>query len=233
MISLEVSGVTKNWGGNRALDSISFTLDCNVLGIVGPNGAGKTTLLNVIAGTTYPSEGKILFNGHDITRVRPWKRVHLGIGKTYQVARPFKTMTIEENVRLFTMVKDNVDVNEILRDTGLFDYKNVFPAQLPFGALKRLELAKILSTKPDILLLDEPFGGLSGEDIEEVSSLIIKLRDSGKRIIIIEHRISSLFALVDSVLFLDRGKKKFEGKVEDFMEDPTVRDAYLGGGDSA
>jgi len=226
---LKVIEVSKYWGGNRALENITFSMNCNILGIFGPNGAGKTTLLNIIAGIYSPTKGEIYYKEKNITKLKPWIRVQLGISKTFQVVRPFRTMTVEENILLFSKVRDNSNVDEIIKITGLEDFRYRYPDQLPFGHLKKLEIAKVLSTNPDILLLDEPFGGLNNEEIEDLLELFVKLRKNGKKFVIIEHRISSLLEIAEDVLFLDRGKKVFEGPVKRFLENEDIKEYYFGG----
>ncbi|MEM0167256.1 MAG: ATP-binding cassette domain-containing protein [Thermoplasmata archaeon] len=229
MSELELKEITKLWGGNMALDHISFIMNCDVLGIVGPNGAGKTTLLNIIAGTVYPTEGKVYYNNKDITYYKPWERVKIGIGKTFQIVRPLRSLTVEENILLFSGIRNRVDVDEILKITGLIDFKDKNPAVLPFGLLKNLELAKVLAADPELLLLDEPFGGLSEDEISNVFNLISSLKEKKRKIIIIEHKISSLLPLLDRIIFLDRGKKIFEGGVKDFVENENINTFYFGG----
>ncbi len=229
MSVLEVKEITKLWGGNRALDHISFVMDCDVLGIVGPNGAGKTTLLNIIAGTVYPTEGKVYYKGKEITRLKAWERVKIGIGKTFQIVRPLMSLTVEENVYLFSKVRSTVDVEEILKTTGLAEFKDKYPSMLPFGLLKKLELAKVLATDPEILLLDEPFGGLGEEEIIPLQKLIGTLKEKKRKLIIIEHKIPSLLPLLDKIIFLDRGRKIFEGNVKEFVENENISTFYFGG----
>ncbi|MEM3455659.1 MAG: ATP-binding cassette domain-containing protein, partial [Candidatus Micrarchaeia archaeon] len=158
-----------------------------------------------------------------------WERVKIGIGKTFQIVRPLRSLTVEENILLFSGIRNRVDVDEILKITGLIDFKDKNPAVLPFGLLKNLELAKVLAADPELLLLDEPFGGLSEDKISNVFNLISSLKEKKRKIIIIEHKISSLLPLLDRIIFLDRGKKIFEGGVKDFVENENINTFYFGG----
>lgn len=233
MTIIKMLDVSKYFGGNKALENITFSMDSNILGIFGPNGAGKTTLLNIIAGINLPTKGEIYYRERNITKLKPWERVKLGISKTFQIVRPFRTMTVEENILLFSKVRDDVDIYKIMEILGLIDYKDKYPDQLPFGYLKRLEIAKVLSTNPEILLLDEPFGGLNNEEIKDLLNVFLKLKENGKKLIIIEHRISSLLDIAENVLFLDRGRIVFEGPVKKFLENENIKEYYFGGGKNA
>lgn len=233
MTIIKVLDVSKYFGGNKVLENITFSMDSNILGIFGPNGAGKTTLLNVIAGINLPTKGEIYYRESKITKLKPWERVKLGISKTFQIVRPFRTMTVEENILLFSKVRDDVDIYKIMEISGLIDYKDKYPDQLPFGYLKRLEIAKVLSTNPEVLLLDEPFGGLNNEEIKDLLNVFLNLKENGKKLIIIEHRISSLLDIAENVLFLDRGRIVFEGPVKKFLENENIKEYYFGGGKNA
>jgi len=233
MTIIKMLDVSKYFGGNKALENITFSMDSNILGIFGPNGAGKTTLLNIIAGINLPTKGEIYYRERNITKLKPWERVKLGISKTFQIVRPFRTMTVEENILLFSKVRDDVDIYKIMEILGLIDYKDKYPDQLPFGYLKRLEIAKVLSTNPEVLLLDEPFGGLNNEEIKDMLNVFLKLKENGKKLIIIEHRISSLLDIAENVLFLDRGRIVFEGPVKKFLENENIKEYYFGGGKNA
>jgi branched-chain amino acid transport system ATP-binding protein len=240
-----VKDVSKSFGGNKAVDSVSFSIkrDQSMVGLVGPNGAGKTTLLNVISGAVKADSGDVYFKGERINSKRSWERVSLGIAKTFQVPRPLRSLTVSENVAVFSNVgflgggrKDEGgpregfgSVDDILRLTGLEGYAYRYPTELPFGLLKHLEVAKVLATAPDLLLFDEPIGGLSQEEAKEFIGLLRELmRRKEVKAVIVEHRLSELFTFVDSVMVLDKGAKIFEGSVEGFFSDKRVSDAYLG-----
>jgi len=225
---LEVAGVSRSFGGNRAVDDVSFEMSVEALAIVGPNGAGKTTLLNLVAGLLHPSRGSIRFRGREISRLPPWRVARLGMVKTYQVVRPFRSLTVEENLALFSRLRGGSALDGILDATGLTPYRHHLSGELPFGLLKRLELAKGLSTHPELLLLDEPIGGLSRGEAEGLLATLSALKGRGVRMIIVEHRLSEILTVVDRVLALDRGRMIFHGSQSEFFRDPAVRTAYLG-----
>jgi len=237
---LEVANVTCSFGGNRALDDVSFEMSVDALAIVGPNGAGKTTLLNVIAGALHPdprklkgkNKAKIQFRGQNITRLPPWRIARLGMVKTYQVVRPFRSLTVEENLELFAKMRGGADVDRILAATGLTEVRGHPSGVLPFGLLKRLELAKALAASPDLLLLDEPIGGLSRSEAEGLLATLVQLKAAGTRMVVVEHRLGEILPVVDRVLALDRGRVIFDGTQSTFFDDPAVRTAYLGRADA-
>jgi len=221
--------ISKSWGGNKALKDISMEMESGIVGIVGPNGAGKTTLVNIIAGQNQPSSGKVFYKGKDITTLPSYKRARMGIIKTFQVVRPFKSLTVRENVELFSKIRGQTNSEDILKITGLESFQDRFPVELPFGLLKKLEIAKALSANPDLLLLDEPFGGLGKDDIEKLSKFILELREMGKHMIIVEHKISALLPLVDKIVLLDLGEIKFDGSVNEFRANERIGELYFGG----
>jgi len=230
---LDVREVTRSFGGNRAVDEVSFDMAVDALAIVGPNGAGKTTLLNLIAGQMRPNHGSIRFHGREITGLPPWRIARLGMVKTYQVVRPFRTLTVEQNLVLFSRLRGAIDIDEILGQTGLTEVRGQLSGVLPFGLLKRLELAKGLATRPDLLLLDEPIGGLSRSEAQALLATLSTLKQRGVRMILVEHRLSEILPIVDRVLALDRGRVIFHGSRSEFYHDPAVRTAYLGSNDAA
>jgi ABC-type branched-subunit amino acid transport system ATPase component len=228
MSVLEIDRVSRSFGGNRAVVDVSFALAVDTLAIVGPNGAGKTTLLNLIAGCLHPQAGAIRFEGQEITRLPPWRIARLGMVKTYQVVRPFRTLSVEENLDLFGRLRGDADIEGILAATGLAGVRSSPAGTLPFGLLKRLELAKGLAARPTVLLLDEPIGGLSRAEAEGLVASLAELKRSGVRMVVVEHRLSEILPIVDRVVALDRGRLIFHGTRSEFFEDPAVRTAYLG-----
>jgi len=229
MSVIELRNISKSWGGNKALKDISMEMESGIVGIVGPNGAGKTTLVNIIAGQNQPSSGKVFYKGKDITTLPSYKRARMGIIKTFQVVRPFKSLTVRENVELFSKIRGQTNSEDILKITGLESFQDRFPVELPFGLLKKLEIAKALSANPDLLLLDEPFGGLGKDDIEKLSKFILELKEMGKHMIIVEHKISALLPLVDKIVLLDLGEIKFDGSVNEFRANERIGELYFGG----
>jgi ABC-type branched-subunit amino acid transport system ATPase component len=232
MSLLEVAGVSRSFGGLQAVENVSFDMAVDALAIVGPNGAGKTTLLNLLAGVLHPTVGAIRFQGQTITRLSPWRIARLGMVKTYQVVRPFRSLTVEENLALFGKLRGAADLDRILGITGLSEVRDRTSGELPFGLLKRLELAKGLAARPDLLLLDEPIGGLSRAEAQGLVSALLELKRSGMRMVVVEHRLSEVLPLVDRVVALDRGRVIFHGTQTEFFQDPAVRTAYLGSDDA-
>jgi branched-chain amino acid transport system ATP-binding protein len=241
---LEVSDLSKRFGGIRAVNSISFTLrEEELLGMIGPNGSGKTTVVNLITGFVKPNEGKILFRGQDITGWPPYKIVRLGIGRTFQMVRPFYQLPAFKNIviplyspRVKRLMGGRYGDREavaldLLEEVGF--ERDSFVAYkmarvLPQGYLKKLELAKVMALQPDILILDELFSGLSLAEVASIVPIIEKLRVEGKTIIMIEHRLKELFRIADRVIVLNFGEKIAEGTGKEVMQSDDVRKAYLG-----
>jgi ABC-type branched-subunit amino acid transport system ATPase component len=241
---LEVSDLSKRFGGVRAVNSISFTLrEEELLGMIGPNGSGKTTVVNLITGFVKPNEGKILFRGQDITGWPPYKIVRLGIGRTFQMVKPFYQLPAFKNIviplyspRVKRLMGGRYGDREavaldLLEEVGF--ERDSFVAYkmarvLPQGYLKKLELAKVMALQPDILILDELFSGLSLAEVASIVPIIEKLRVEGKTIIMIEHRLKELFRIADRVIVLNFGEKIAEGTGKEVMQSDDVRKAYLG-----
>ena len=233
MTLLLVDGLNRYFGGNHAVNDVSFSMEEDVLAIVGPNGSGKTTLLNLIAGQLRPTSGSIRFREHDISRMPAWHVARLGLVKTYQIVRPFRTLTVDENLALFGRVRGAADVDWILDATGLTAVRGHIAGALPFGLLMRLERAKGLAARPDLLLLDEPIGGLSRAEASALVASLAALKRSGTRMIVVEHRLSEILPIVDRVVALDEGRVIFHGTRSEFFDDSSVRAAYLGSGDAS
>lgn len=226
---LSIENVSKSWGGNRAVNEMSFSLEKDTMGLIGPNGAGKTTLLSAIAGVTYPDSGKIIFEGREITRMKIWKRVGLGLVKTFQIVRPFRTLTVRESLELFQSVAKNRDVDGILKIMGIEDFAERKAFELSHGNLKRLEVAKVLITKPKLLLLDEPIGGLSASEAQNLIEALSGLKKKGMKMVIVEHRLAEIFTFTDEVIAMDKGNKIFQGTTEELFDNAKVREVYMGG----
>jgi ABC-type branched-subunit amino acid transport system ATPase component len=241
---LKVSGVSKSFGGVLAVASVSFELkEGELLGIIGPNGSGKTTLVNLVTGFVKPNSGRIEYRGKNITGWAPYKIVSLGIARTFQMVRPFYQLPAFKNliVPLYSpRVKklaggkygdrDAVAL-DLLEEVGFerdahVSYK--VAGSLPQGYLKRLELAKCMALRPDLVILDELFSGLSLAEVASIVPIIEKLRFQGKAIIMIEHRLKELFRIADRVMVLNYGEKIAEGSGKEVMEDKAVKNAYLG-----
>ena len=237
---LEIIEVTKHFGGFTALNRVSLRIEEGELrGLIGPNGSGKTTLFNVISGVLKPSSGVIKFLGHKISSLSPDQICHLGIARTFQIPRPFRNMTLLENVMLGVMFgegskgKDDRDVYEeaehLLLMVGLLARDQTTPNELTAAGLKRLELARAIATKPKLLLADEFLSGLNQEEIDQASNILRKIRDEmGITILWIEHIMSALMNLADRVTVLNYGEKIAEGTPKEISTDLNVIEAYLG-----
>jgi ABC-type branched-subunit amino acid transport system ATPase component len=243
-ILLAVSGLSKSFGGVRAVSGVTFELrEGELLGIIGPNGSGKTTLVNLITGFLKPGTGRVNYRGRDITRLAPYKIVGLGIARTFQMVRPFYQLPAYKNLvvplyspRVKAMAggkygeRDSVAL-DLLEEVGFerdsyVSYK--VASSLPQGYLKRLELAKSMALRPDLLILDELFSGLSLAEVASIVPIIEKLRFQGKTIVMIEHRLKELFRIADRIMVLNYGEKIAEGSSDEVMESEPVKKAYLG-----
>jgi branched-chain amino acid transport system ATP-binding protein len=241
---LRVSNLSKSFGGIMAVYNVSFAVtEGELLGIIGPNGSGKTTLVNLITGFVKPLSGYIEYRGRDITGWAPYKIVTLGIARTFQMVRPFYQLPAFKNLivplyspRVKRMAggkygdRDAVAL-DLLEEVGFerdahVSYK--VASALPQGYLKRLELAKSMALRPDLIIMDELFSGLSLAEVASIVPIIEKLRVQGKTLIMIEHRLKELFRIADRVIVLNYGEKIAEGSGEEVMESESVKRAYLG-----
>jgi len=241
---LSVENISKSFGGVKAVNKISFEVKKGeLLGVIGPNGSGKTTLVNLITGFVKPTSGTIKFHGKDIHGLPPYRRVRLGIARTFQMVKPFYQLAAYKNliIPLYSpRVKeiaggeygDRDDMAlDLLEEVGFERDSRVAykPAStLPQGYLKRLELAKAIALHPDLIILDELFSGLSLAEVASIIPIIEKLKYQGKSIIMIEHRLKELFRIADRIMVLNYGEKIAEGKSGDVMESDAVKSAYLG-----
>ena len=241
---LEVAELRKNFGGVQAIDNLNFEIvEGELLGVIGPNGSGKTTAVNLISGFVKPTEGNISYRGKDITGWPPYKIVRLGIARTFQMVKPFYQLPAYKNmiIPLYSpRVKKIVGGKYGDRDAVALDLleevgfeRDSFVAYkvasvLPQGYLKRLELAKAIALQPDLIILDELFSGLSLAEVASIVPIIEKLRQQGKTIIMIEHRLKELFRIADRVIVLNYGQKIADGSATEVMENPEVKNAYLG-----
>jgi len=238
---LQIKNLTKRFGGLTAVNDVSFEIERgSLIGLIGPNGAGKTTLFNLIAGSEKPTNGSIWFDGVNITKYRTHKRVNYGIARTFQVVKPLRFLTCLDNVIVGCMSprgkarSENVGIEQyastILASVGLIDKARIPPIILPFGDLKKLEIAKALAPNPELLLLDEPFSGLSHEEQTIIVNLIKQLNEEGYTIIIAEHILRELMALVPRVLVMHQGKLIADGPPKEIVNIKLVIEAYLGVG---
>jgi branched-chain amino acid transport system ATP-binding protein len=244
MAILELQGITKTFGGIKALDDVAIEVKENtLLGIIGPNGSGKTTLVNTISGFIKPDQGKVLFRGRETTGFPPYRVANMGIGRTFQMVKPFFHLPAFKNLivplssrRVRSQAgggygdKDAIAL-DVLEEVG-FERDSSVPYKtasvLPHGYLKRLELARLMAMKADLYILDELFSGLSIAEVTSIIPIIQKILKEGKTVIMVEHRLKELFRIADKVIVLNFGKKIKEGLPKEIMEDEEVRRAYLG-----
>jgi len=241
---LKVDSLTKSFGGVMAISSVEFELHRgDFLGIIGPNGAGKTTLVNLVTGFVRPDRGKVTFKDKNITRHQPYDIANLGVARTFQMVRLFYNLPAYKNL-IIPLCSERVkrlrggkfgerdDVAIDLLDDMGFERDSKVPyktaGSLPHGYLKRLDLARALALRPELLILDELFSGMSMAEVAGVLPLIEKLHDQGLTIIMIEHRLRELFRVVDRVMVLNFGQKIAEGSPDQVMETDEVKTAYLG-----
>jgi branched-chain amino acid transport system ATP-binding protein len=235
---IEVKQVNKYFGGLKALQNISFTLgEGEILGLIGPNGAGKTTLFNIIAGTFPPTSGSVQFNGEEITSKEPREICHKGISRTYQLVRPFSSLTVYENVLVGlyfgkTEKADSASMEkeacELLQLTGLLQKANTPAKNLTLVGRKQLEIARALATHPKVLLLDEAVSGLNPTETETMMDLIRKIQSRGITVFMIEHIMKAVMGLSNRILVLNFGELIAQGTPEEVSMNKDVIEAYLG-----
>ena len=235
---LEVSNLTKRFGGFVALDTVSLHLDRGErLGLIGPNGSGKTTLINCISGALFNDDGTVVFNGQDITSMPAYKRAHMGIARSFQIPRPFKSMTVLENlcVPLEYAARDRADhrhINEqameILETVNFADRAHDNSAGLTQVDMRKLELARALAAKPTLLVSDEAMAGLSSSEVDEILEILMVLNAQGVAVIMIEHIMRAVMRYSERIVVLDAGRKIAEGSPDQVTHNPEVERAYLG-----
>lgn len=242
---LKVERVTVRFGGVTALTGVDFALQQGeLLGLIGPNGAGKTTLLRAVIGVVRPNEGRVILQGRDVSRLGVDARVRAGVALTHQIVRPFRSLTVLDNVILaaghartgnvfralltHNRDKEAARARELLTLTGIESYAAVYPSALPLGVLKRLEVARALATDPKILLLDEPLAGLNNVEAARLADTFQKLNALGTTMVLIEHNLGQLARICPRVVVLDNGRKIGEGATREMLSDPAVVAAYVG-----
>jgi len=236
MTILLVDAVSKSFGAVKVTDGLSFAVaEGETLGILGPNGAGKTTLFNLVTGELRPDAGRIEFRGEDVGELPPHRRCRMGMGRAYQIPKPFGAMTVFENLVTAAAFggqrreKDTYDdAVEILRQTGLLAKGNVRAGGLGLLDRKRLELARALATRPRLLLLDEIAGGLTEHEARQLVTELRRIKSAGVTMLWIEHVVHALFAVADRLLVVHSGRKLAEGEPARVLADPEVQRVYLG-----
>lgn len=235
MAALHFHNVTLGYDRHPAVHHLSGEVAPGALvAVIGPNGAGKSTLFNLIAGVLPPTQGSILFDGEDVTRMPAAERCQRGIGRTFQVVKSFETMTVIDNVIVGALVRNTVmrearrKAHEVLEFTGLAARADVLASDLVPAEKRRLEVARALATEPKLLLLDEVLTGLTPTEAQTGVALVRKVRDAGITVLMVEHVMEIVMPLVDRAIVLDLGKVLVEGKPADVVRDSKVISAYLG-----
>lgn len=250
MTLFQVGGIGKRFGGLSAVNDVSFHIDSGeVLGIIGPNGAGKTTLFNLMTGLLQASSGSIQFQGESLTGLRPSRIAARGIARTFQNIRLFGSLSVLENVLVgaHTHISDKFwgaffrtsgyrdqqqhlesEADRVLRLVSLYDQRDDLAGSLPYGAQRRLEIARALMSNPTLLLLDEPAAGMNESERAGLAETIRNIRASGLTLAMIEHDMKFMMSLCDRIIVIDHGQKIFDGTPEGAKADRTVIEAYLG-----
>lgn len=250
---LEVGNLSKSFGGLKAVGGVSVSVETGeIRALIGPNGAGKSTVFNLVAGELTPDEGRVRFNGRDITAFKPHHIASLGISRTFQQVRLFENMSVLENVMLGRHTRTKVgffgaalsmpwsrreertiraESRRWLDFVGLDGREDIGPGSLPFGQRRLVEFARALATDPTLLLLDEAASGMTLTEVEQIDQMIRRIRDElGITILLVEHNMSLVMGLAESITVLDQGVKISEGTPEHVQADPEVTKVYLGGG---
>lgn len=235
---LEVRNLTKKFGGFTAVDSVSFALAPGErLGLIGPNGSGKTTSINCVSGTISAYEGEIIFNGRNLAGLAPHARARLGVARSFQIPRPFRSMTIMENLRV---PLEYIGVHrgeagdlpargrELLARVGLDGRENETSGNLTQVDLRKLELARALAARPSLLIVDEVMAGLSSAEVEEILAILRELDGESVSVIMIEHIMQAVMSFSERIICLDAGRKIADGVPDVVVADPQVERAYLG-----
>jgi len=233
---LEGKGIVKKFGGLVALNAVDFTVKKGTItGLIGPNGSGKTTLFNVITGFYRPDQGYLTFKEKSIARMKPHQIAKMGIGRTFQIAKPFLSMTTEENVMVASLYGREAhseafdDARKCIDLCDLSHRRDTLASDLTLVEIKRLQMARALALRPDLLLLDEPLAGLNPVEVNLALIKIEKIRtELGTTILLIEHVISAVMKTCDEIIVLHHGSKIAQGQPRKVAESPTVIEAYLG-----
>jgi branched-chain amino acid transport system ATP-binding protein len=235
---LRVDAVSKHFGGFVALDTVTLHVDPGErLGLIGPNGSGKTTMINCVSGALFNDGGKVIFEGQDVTRMPAHKRAHLGIARSFQIPKPFRSMTVLENLRipLEFAARDRADhrpiddqAMEILDSVQFADRAGDSSSGLTQVDMRKLELARALAAKPKLLVSDEAMAGLSSSEVDEILEILLVLNAGGVAVIMIEHIMRAVMNYSERIIVLDAGRKIAEGTPDEIVGNPDVEKAYLG-----
>jgi branched-chain amino acid transport system ATP-binding protein len=229
---LTVDGLVKRFGGFRALDVLSFSVGAGeILGLVGPNGSGKTTCINVISGLYRPDGGAIHFEGRPIGGLPSHRLVHAGINRTFQIPRPFLTLTVRENVEIalaYGRNRERLDAGTLLASLGLAGFADQPAAELNSAHQKMLDLARALATGPRLLLVDELAAGLNPAELEHVAAKLKELARSGIALLVVEHLMGFIDQITDRIIVMNAGKEIFEGRLADAARNAQVVEVFLG-----
>jgi branched-chain amino acid transport system ATP-binding protein len=232
---LKITGVSKHFGGFTALDDVNLEIGAGErFGLIGPNGSGKTTLINCISGSLRNDAGSIRFQGEEISKLPAYQRTRRGIARSFQIPRPFATMTLLENMLVPLEYAgrekkgNHARAMDILKDMGLAEKAGLQSNQLSQVELRKLELARAMAAHPRLLISDEAMAGLSGSEVDEVLAILFKLNESGITVIMIEHIMQAVMRFSQRIICLDAGKIICEGTPAAIVANPEVQRAYLG-----
>ena len=235
MALLTATDLIKDFGGLRAVSHFSFDVEPGeILGLIGPNGAGKTTVFNLITGFLRPSSGQILLDGRSVIGLRPHSVTRRGIARTFQVVKPFPRLSVRENVTLAAFAHEpsrrraEAQASQILERVALANRLDSPAADLTLGEQKRLEVARALATRPKLLLLDEPMGGLNPREVDAACALVRQIRDGGVTVVLVEHVMKAIMRISDRIVVIHHGEKIADGPPDGVVRDPGVIAAYLG-----